>query len=529
MSTDLLRPRDHAEEIALFRAEIIGALVRRELSRGELAAEIAKLTEVRYRPPGRRATKCYGASTFERWYYAYKRDGLAGLKPDARSDRGRARELTPVQRELLLDIRREHPGASVPLILRTLVLDGRLAKGAVSVTTVTRLYREAKLPRGVRPEGHTRLRWQADHPGALFHGDVCHGPALRIGQTTKPLRIHALLDDASRFVVALEAHHTEREDDMLGLLLATLRRHGRPDAFYLDNGSTYRGEALRIACERLDVTLLHARPYDAPARGKMERFWRTLREGCLDHLGTMTTLHDVQARLLAFLDEHYHRTPHGGLFGKSPADVWSTATLRPVDKPTLATHDDRPASHAGDGTLDIDGWTSGSTEHLAGAVVTLCRHDRHRSPVVSMTARPCFAPSTRRRGQDATQAPTPQRETVPFDPPGAPRPHGRPPRLAPRRADMCVPYLMHFGLRTHRSRRRSDGELWLPRPSKPSSTTNRALDSARPPCSSAAASARRPSCALRHASPPPASGSRTATMPRWVAAISTASCVTPSG
>lgn len=113
-------------------------------------------------------------------------------------------------------------------ILRTLVLDGRLAKGAVSETTVARLYREAKLPRGVQQDGHTRLRWQADHLGALWHGDVCHGPALRIGQTTKPLRVHALLDDASRFVVALEAHHTERECDMLGLMLGALHRHGAP-------------------------------------------------------------------------------------------------------------------------------------------------------------------------------------------------------------------------------------------------------------------------------------------------------------
>ena len=120
--------------------------------------------------------------------------------------------------------------------------------------------------------------------------------------------------------------HTEREDDMLDLMLGALRRHGAPDAMYLDNGATYRGDVLRLACERLGITLIHARPYDAAARGKMERFWRTLREGCLDHLGTMTSLHDVQARLLAFLDGHYHQTPHGGLFGKSPADVWSTAT-----------------------------------------------------------------------------------------------------------------------------------------------------------------------------------------------------------
>ena len=77
---------------------------------------------------------------------------------------------------------------------------------------------------------------------------------------------------------------------------------------------------LRLACERLDVTLLNARPDNAPARGKMERFWRTLRAGCLDHIGTMTSLHDVQARLLAFLDMHFHEAPHGGLFGKAPAD-----------------------------------------------------------------------------------------------------------------------------------------------------------------------------------------------------------------
>src|SRR5438067_298477 len=142
-----LVPRDHAEAVALFRAEIIGALARAELSYGELAVEIRKLAKRKYRSPGRRASKQYGASTLERWLYAYRGGGLVALRPDARSDRGRARELTPEQRELLLDVRREHPGASAALILRTLVLDGRMPKGAVSVSTVTRLFRDAKLPR----------------------------------------------------------------------------------------------------------------------------------------------------------------------------------------------------------------------------------------------------------------------------------------------------------------------------------------------------------------------------------------------
>ena len=44
----------------------------------------------------------------------------------------------------------------------------------------------------------------------------------------------------TRYVIALEAHHTEREADLLGLFLGTLRRVGAPDGLYLDNGSTWR-------------------------------------------------------------------------------------------------------------------------------------------------------------------------------------------------------------------------------------------------------------------------------------------------
>jgi transposase InsO family protein len=437
---DSLTPRDHAEAVALFRAQIIGALSRRDLDRGELAAALRALAAERYRPPGRATTRRFGASTLERWLYAYRAGGLAALRPRPRSDRGRARELTPEQRDLLLEIRREHPTASAALILRTLVTDGRLRAGVVSPTTVARLYRDAGIERGARPDGHTRLRWQAEHPGALWHGDVCHGPALRVGSTTKPLRVHALLDDASRFIVAIEARHSEREPDMLALFLAALRRHGAPDGLYLDNGSTYRGDALRLACERLGVSLIHARPGDAPARGKMERFWRTLRAGCLDHCGGLTSLHDVQVRLDAFVADHYHRAPHGGLLGRAPADAWAAAQCRAVDEPMLAAalrqHLRRRVRK--DGTIDVagcawqldQGFLAGrvvTVEHdLVGAGDPVAVHDGHRYPLRPVD--PVAASRTRRRR--VGELPPPR---VPFDPPGAllDRAAGRTPRHRP--------------------------------------------------------------------------------------------------
>ena len=244
-----------------------------------------------------------------------------------------------------------------------------------------RLYAAAGLRRrATRPEGEpkTRLRWQAERPGALWHGDVCHVTGCTVGGKTTPVRIHGLLDDASRYVVALEAHATEKEVDMLGMTVDALRREGKPDGLYLDNGSTYRGDILKTACARLGITLLHAKPYDPEARGKMERFWRTLREGCLNYLGAVASLEDINATLRAFLDKRYHPAPHAGLLGKSPAKVYAA---RPPgegavdDKALRVALTERSRRRvSGDNIVSVDGvvWQL-DQGYLAGQIVTVAR------------------------------------------------------------------------------------------------------------------------------------------------------------
>jgi putative transposase len=389
-----LTPKDHAEAVAVFRSQLIGALAQRALDHGELHAELVRLSEQAFRPPGSQLTRRYSVTTLERWLYRFRHDGIEGLKPKPRSDRGRARELDAAVRQLLLDIRREHRSASVSLILRTLVADGRLAPGAVSASTIRRLFREAGLDRvGLRDASgsKTRLRWQAERPNALWHGDVCYGPPLVIGREKKPVRIHALLDDASRYVLAIEALHQEREVDMLGLFVRALRRHGAPDVLYLDNGATYRGDILALACARLGLSLVHARPYDPEARGKMERFWRTLREGALDFVGSLSSLHEVNVRLFAFVDEHYHRAAHAGLMGRTPAAVWQEAVAQrppePLDerrlREALTVRERRRVRR--DTTVDVEGHTYELDQgFLAGRIITAawCLLDQPLAPWV---------------------------------------------------------------------------------------------------------------------------------------------------
>jgi transposase InsO family protein len=326
--TDELKPKDRAEQTAVFRAQVIAPLVQRvHAEHGELAQALRDLSTLRFTPPGASATRYYQPPTIERWYYAFQKNGLDGLRPKPRSDRGHAQAIEPDLRDLLLEIKREHEDASVSLIRRTLIAQGRMSKNAVSEATLRRLYAEHGLdPKTLRAsnDGKVRRRWEAEKPGVLWHADVCHGPSLTIQDRTVPLRIHAILDDASRAIMAILATSTEREVDMLALLVQAIRRHGAPTILYLDNGSTYRGDVLATACARLDISLIHAKPYDPRSRGKMERWWRTLRSGCLDHIGTMASLHDVQVRLLAFVEEHYHRAPHAGLLGKSPGELIGT-------------------------------------------------------------------------------------------------------------------------------------------------------------------------------------------------------------
>ena len=116
-----------------------------------------------------------------------------------------------------------------------------------------------------------------------------------------------------------------------------------------------------------------------------------------------------EAMRAKFLDEHYHRAPHGGLFGKTPGTAWASATTRAVDEPTLAVALTTTVRRRvrKDGTLDVrgqawqldEGFLAGRRRHRRG------RHDRRRRPVGRARPPPLRAASRRRhrRRQDPAQ------------------------------------------------------------------------------------------------------------------------------
>ena len=317
---------DERNQEALFRHSILGELLSRKLRRGQLRPALKQLTQKTYEDQhGRSRRVAY--KTLEEWYYKYRNRGFEALKPRPRSDRGLSRVLSKDLEQLMVEMKREDVGRSARLILRELELAGRIRHGEVSVSVVQRLLRRQGLsgPQ-LELEHAARYRWEASMCGELWQADAMHGPMLMNPATGRIQRaiIFGLIDDRSRLIPYLEAGFGETEQRFLTVLYNAMARRGMVRRLLLDNHASFSGFDLRLLCARLSIHLVHSRPGDAPSKGKIERFWRTLRAQLVERLDLerVTSMDELNLRLWTYVESEYHNQPHASLSGRTPLEVW---------------------------------------------------------------------------------------------------------------------------------------------------------------------------------------------------------------
>jgi len=190
---------------------------------------------------------------------------------------------------------------------------------APSERTLQRHFADLGISR-TRPDGAVPAafgRFEAAQPNARWVGDALHGP---IVAGRKAILI-AFLDDHSRLVVAARWGYHENAMALRETLRTGLASRGYPKVVYVDNGSMFVDSALRRTCAVIGAKLTHSQAGRPQGRGKIERFFRTVRDQFLVEItdaitvsvGTGTpvaSLAELNSLFDAWLHQVYHQRVH---------------------------------------------------------------------------------------------------------------------------------------------------------------------------------------------------------------------------
>ena len=315
----------HIEQIALFRYGVLGDLVH--IKPGEIIQKLLKeKAEREHQIPFSTRTRV-APETIRDWLKAYRKAGFDGLKPKPRADAGESRAIPEQIGDLLISLKEEHRDLSVRQLIVSAQESGKLPEGVrLKPSTVNRLLNRHGLMEREEPvadKDHRRFAFQK--AGELWMSDVMHGPAVLVGNKKRKTYLIAFLDDATRVVPFAAFALSESIAAFLPVLKQAVLRRGAPLRLFVDNGAAYRSQHLSLVCARLAITLIHARPYHPQAKGKQERFFRTVRMQLLPRLTSadLSSLEALNRRLWAYIETEYHRAPHKGLDGDCPLDRWA--------------------------------------------------------------------------------------------------------------------------------------------------------------------------------------------------------------
>ncbi len=299
------------KKIACFRFNVISDLVLNvHLEKGELTKLIKERSERTWDIPySKRET--LSETTIRRWIKAYEEGDhkIESLYPKSREDRGSSRAINSETGLALLQLKEKYDKIKVPQIMdemkkRHLTPIGEEPGRA----TVYRFFHQNGGLKSSRPKVNRR-RFEAEYPNDIWQTDVMHGPRIIIDGKRKKTYLIAFIDDHSRLVPSAGFYPNERIDSFLYALRIALSSRGLPRKIYTDNGSVFRTKHLAFITASLQISLIHAKPYTPQSKGKVERFFRTVRDRFLS-MGHPNTLLDLNETFSAWLNDDYHQTIH---------------------------------------------------------------------------------------------------------------------------------------------------------------------------------------------------------------------------
>jgi transposase InsO family protein len=255
--------------------------------------------------------------TIQTWYSRFQKYGVTVMENQTRSDKGKTRKvgLEDVQ-EALRQVRPKVHGKTptLALLYRLCIEGGHLTRARIAPNTFRRVVQQYELLKPDPECSHKlRLAFAKAHANDMWQADTLVGPYLQHEGVPVQTRLIAFLDDASRVCCHGAFFLAENVDTLIEALRAAFYKRGVPQSLYVDNGSIYTSKEIIQICARVGCLLAHTPVRDGAAKGKIERFFRTVREQFLARALDLSSLEALNRQFIQWVEEHYNAQKHSVL------------------------------------------------------------------------------------------------------------------------------------------------------------------------------------------------------------------------
>lgn len=213
-----------------------------------------------------------------KWMHRFECNGESGLNDHKRRPINIPNRVHAAMEKAILQVRSQHRFWGGRKIRRRLQ---NLGYGNVpAASTITEVLKRNGLIDPTESVSHSRFnRFQHPYPNDLWQMDFKGHIQCPEGRC-HPLTI---LDDCSRFSIALKACLDERGKTVQSCLIEAFRRYGMPNKIITDNGPPWGNQGMNpyttlgVWLMQLGLLIGHSSPAHPQTLGKDERFHRTLK------------------------------------------------------------------------------------------------------------------------------------------------------------------------------------------------------------------------------------------------------------
>ena len=290
--------------------------------------------------------------TIQTWYSRFKKHGVTVMENTPRSDRGKTRKISHEQ--LLEAVRAVLPSAhsrrprdsrhagppAKALLYRLCIEKGILTRSQIAPNTFSRLVNELELLKNESEcENRRRLAFAKPYANDLWQADTMFGPFVQTPNGPAQARLIAFIDDASRVCCHGEFFINENVDSLTAAFRAAFYKRGVPSSLLVDHGSIYTSREILQICARVGCILHHAPLRDGAAKGKIERFNRTVRDQFLARELDLSSLDALNRAFTHWAEEAYNAQKHS-ILGMSPLERFALDRNRIRFLPPNETNDE---------------------------------------------------------------------------------------------------------------------------------------------------------------------------------------------